>query len=131
MSISIDAVGLGNVLPGTVIRAQDAFAAAQAAQAARAQSAYGVSQPQQAQPQSGVAMAQITQRAGSTVAILRQNEPNNPLLPLADSIQQILSAANGDLFSALGDINQLRNAYTFAANSSGKLLESPLLTSLQ
>lgn len=72
----------------------------------------------------------MAQRAGAAVALLRQNEPNNPLLPLADGIHAMVRAAQGDIFSVMADVSQLRNAYNFALDSGEKLLNTPFLSAL-
>ena len=131
MSISADGMSVPPVSPDSaIIRAQEAFAAARTAQARPAQSiqpaAAPAPQPATA-PQPGAVIAQITQRAGATAAMLRQNEPNNPLVSLADGIHQTLAQSNGDPFAAFGRINDLQNALQFALSSSERLLENPAL----
>ena len=117
-----------------IVQAQDAFAAAKAAKTRQAASTYAPSAPvaprPSAAPQSAAVVAQITQRAGATAAMLRQNEPNNPLVGLADGIHQTMVGANGDPFAAFGQVNDLQNALQFALSSNERLLEHPALKPL-
>lgn len=131
MGITADGISVPQVSPdAAILRAQDAFAAAKAAKARQAQSAYAPSAPAarpSSAPQPAAAVAQITQRAGATAAMLRQNEPNNPLVGLADGIHQTMASANGDPFAAFGEISELQNALRFAMASTERLLENPAL----
>ena len=136
MSISADGMSVPRVShEATIVRAQDAFAAAKVAKARQAQSVYAPSVPSAPKPavapQSGAVIAQISQRAGTTAAMLRQNEPNNPLVGLADGIHQTMAGANGDPFLAFGQVNELQNAIQFALSSSDRLLEHPALKPLE
>lgn len=136
MSISADGMSVPRVSPDTaIVRAQDAFAAAKAAKARQAQSAYAPTAPSAPRPstapQSAAVIAQISQRAGTTAAMLRQNEPNNPLVNLADDIHKTMASANGDPFAAFGKVNDLENALQFALSSNERLLENSSLRLLE
>ena len=63
--------------------------------------------------------------------MLRQNEPNNPLIKLADGIHQTMASAGSDPFSAFGQVNELENALQFALSSNERLLENPALRSIE
>jgi len=135
MGITADGISVPRVSPdAAILRAQDAFAAAKAAKARQAQSVYGTAAPAALRPstapQSGSVMVQVTQRAGATAAMLRQNEPNNPLVGLADGIHQTMSSANGDPVAAFSEISELENALRFAMASTERLLENPSLRPL-
>ncbi len=134
MGITANGITVPRVSPdAAILRAQDAFAAAKAAKASLAQSAYAPSAPAArppSAPQSAAVIAQITQRAGATAAMLRQNEPNNPLVGIADDIHQTMAGANGDPFSAFGEISELQNALRFAMASTERMLENPVLLPL-
>ncbi len=136
MSISADGMSVPRVShEATIVRAQDAFAAAKAAKARQAQSAYAPTAPSAPKPsvatQSGAVIAQISQRAGTTAAMLRQNEPNNPLIKLADGIHQTMASAGSDPFAAFGQVNELENALQFALSSNERLLENPALRPIE
>ena len=136
MDISANGISVPRVShDAAIVQAQDAFAAAKAAKARQAASAYAPSAPTAPRPstarQSAAVVAQITQRAGATAAMLRQNEPNNPLVGLADGIHQTMAGANGDPFLAFGQVNELQNAIQFALSSSERLLEHPALKPLE
>ena len=133
MDISANGISVPRVsYDAAIVQAQDAFAAAKAAKARQAASAYAPTAPRPSTaPQSAAVVAQITQRAGTTAAMLRQNEPNNPLVGLADGIHQTMAGANGDPFLAFGQVNELQNAIQFALSSSERLLEHPALRPLE
>ncbi len=136
MSISADGMSVPHVShDATIVRAQDAFAAAKVARARQAQSAYAPTAPSAPKPsvapQSAAVIAQISQRAGTTAAMLRQNEPNNPLIKLADGIHQTMASAGSDPFAAFGQVNELENALQFALSSNERLLENPALRSIE
>ncbi len=136
MSISADGMSVPRVShEATIVRAQDAFAAAKVAKARQAQSAYAPTAPSAPKPsvatQSGAVIAQISQRAGTTAAMLRQNEPNNPLIKLADGIHQTMASAGSDPFAAFGQVNELENALQFALSSNERLLENPALRPIE
>ena len=136
MSISADGMSVPRVShEATIVRAQDAFAAAKVARARQAQSAYAPTAPSAPKPsvapQSAAVIAQISQRAGTTAAMLRQNEPNNPLIKLADGIHQTMASAGADPFVAFGQVNELENALQFALSSNERLLENPALRPIE
>ena len=136
MSISADGMSVPRVShEATIVRAQDAFAAAKVVRARQAQSAYAPTAPSAPKPsvapQSAAVIAQISQRAGTTAAMLRQNEPNNPLITLADGIHQTMASAGSDPFAAFGQVNELENALQFALSSNERLLENPALKLLE
>ncbi len=135
MSISVDGMTVPRVShDATIVRAQDAFAAAKVAKARQAQSVYTPTAPvapkPAASPQSGAIVAQISQRAGATAAMLRQNEPNNPLISLANGIHQTMASANGNPLTAFSEVNDLQNALQFALANNERLLENPSLQPL-
>ena len=136
MSISADGMSVPRVShDATIVRAQDAFAAAKVAKARQSQSAYAPTAPSAPKPsgapQSAAVIAQISQRAGTTAAMLRQNEPNNPLIKLADGIHQTMASAGSDPFAAFGQVNELENALQFALSSNERLLENPALRPIE
>ena len=136
MSISADGMSVPRVShEATIVRAQDAFAAAKVAKARQAQSTYAPTAPSAPKPsvapQSAAVIAQISQRAGTTAAMLRQNEPNNPLIKLADGIHQTMASVGSDPFAAFGKVNDLENALQFALSSNERLLENPALRPIE
>jgi len=136
MSISADGMSVPRLShDATIVRAQDAFAAAKVAKARQAQSVYAPSAPSAPKPaidtKSGAVIAQISQRAGTTAAMLRQNEPNNPLIKLADGIHQTMAGAVSDPFTAFGQVNDLENSLQFALSSNEQLLNNPALRPLE
>ena len=132
MSISADGMSVPRVShEATIVRAQDAFAAAKVAKARQAQPAYAPTAPSAPKPSAAAVIAQISQRAGTTAAMLRQNEPNNPLIKLADGIHQTMGSAGSDPFAAFGQVNELENALQFALSSNEQLLQNPALKPLE
>ena len=47
--------------------------------------------------------------------------------PIADGIARELSGANGDVFGAMGRINDLQNAFTFTLEANVNLMANPAL----
>ena len=60
------------------------------------------------------------------------NELGNldPLKPFAEGIVNELGGANGDVFSAMGRMNELQNALTFALQANAGLSENPSLQAI-
>ncbi|MBR90228.1 MAG: hypothetical protein CMO66_03010 [Verrucomicrobiales bacterium] len=136
MDISANGMATPRLSPDSaILRAQDAFAAAKAAKARQAASAYAPPAPAaprpSSAPQSAAVVAQVSQRAGTTAAMLRQNEPNNPLIGLADGIHQSMATAHADPMAAFSEVNDLQNALNFALSGTERLLESPSLKLLE
>ena len=52
---------------------------------------------------------------------------NDPMKPVADGIARDLGRANGDVFGAMGQINDLQNAFAYALESTGRLMDDPAL----
>ena len=50
--------------------------------------------------------------------------------PFAEGIAQELSRANGDVFSAMGRMNDLQNALTFALEANASLRANPSLQAI-
>jgi hypothetical protein len=50
--------------------------------------------------------------------------------PIADGIAQELSQVNGDVFGAMGRINDMQNAFTFALASTAGLMADPALQAI-
>ena len=60
------------------------------------------------------------------------NELGNldPLKPFAEGIANELDRANGDVFSAMGRMNELQNALTFALQANAGLSANPSLQAI-
>jgi hypothetical protein len=65
--------------------------------------------------------------AQSAAAAVGQSDP---MKPIADGIAQELSRANGDVFGAMGRINDMQNAFTFALASTAGLIADPALQAI-
>ena len=65
--------------------------------------------------------------AQSVAAAVGQSDP---MKPIADGIAQELSRANGDVFGAMGRINDMQNAFTFALASTAGLMADPALQAI-
>ena len=57
-------------------------------------------------------------------------EQSDPMKPIADGIAQELSQVNGDVFGAMGRINDMQNAFTFALASTAGLMADPALQAI-
>jgi hypothetical protein len=55
---------------------------------------------------------------------------SDPMKPIADGIAQELSQVNGDVFGAMGRINDMQNAFTFALASTAGLMADPALQAI-
>ena len=65
--------------------------------------------------------------AQSAAAAVGQSDP---MKPIADGIAQELSRANGDVFGAMGRINDMQNAFTFALATTAGLMADPALQAI-
>jgi hypothetical protein len=54
----------------------------------------------------------------------------DPLKPIATGIAQDMSRANGDVFDAMGRINDLQNAFTFTMEADTNLMADPALQAI-
>ena len=54
----------------------------------------------------------------------------DPLKPFAEGIANELGGANGDVFSAMGRMNELQNALTFALQANADLRANPSLEAI-
>lgn len=54
----------------------------------------------------------------------------DPMKPIADGIARDLGSANGDVFAAMGRINDLQNAFNFTLQANTTLLEDPALQAI-
>ena len=54
----------------------------------------------------------------------------DPLKPFAEGIANELDGANGDVFSAMGRMNELQNALTFALQANAGLSANPSLQAI-
>ena len=73
------------------------------------------------------AMRGFAAAAQSAAATVGQSDP---MKPIADGIAQELSRANGDVFGAMGRINDMQNAFTFALASTAGLMADPALQAI-
>ena len=73
------------------------------------------------------AMREFTAAAQVAAAGLRETDP---MKPFAEGIANDLDRANGDVFDAMGRINDLQNAFNFAAQANASLLENAALQSI-
>ena len=55
---------------------------------------------------------------------------SDPLKPFAEGIVTELGGANGDVFSAMGRMNELQNAFTFALQANAGLSANPSLQAI-
>jgi hypothetical protein len=55
---------------------------------------------------------------------------SDPMKPFAEGIAQELGRANGDVFSAMGRMNDLQNALTFALEANADLRANPSLQAI-
>ncbi|MDP7010911.1 MAG: hypothetical protein QF685_05985 [Verrucomicrobiota bacterium] len=54
----------------------------------------------------------------------------DPMKPFVEGIAQDLSRANGDVFSAMGQMNDLQNALSFALEANAGLRANPALQAI-
>ena len=73
------------------------------------------------------AMRGFAAAAQSAAAAVGQSDP---MKPIADGIAQELSRANGDVFGAMGRINDMQNAFTFALATTAGLMADPALQAI-
>jgi hypothetical protein len=73
------------------------------------------------------AMRGFAAAAQSAAATVGQSDP---MKPIADGIAQELSRANGDVFGAMGRINDMQNAFTFALATTAGLMADPALQAI-
>ncbi len=55
---------------------------------------------------------------------------SDPMKPFAEGIANELGGANGDVFSAMGRMNELQNALTFALQANAGLSANPSLQAI-
>ena len=55
---------------------------------------------------------------------------SDPMKPFAEGIVTELGGANGDVFSAMGRMNELQNALTFALQANAGLSTNPSLQAI-
>ena len=68
--------------------------------------------------------AMAAQSAAATVG------STDPMKPFVEGIAQDLGRANGDVFSAMGRMNELQNALTFALQANAGLSANPSLQAI-
>ena len=73
------------------------------------------------------AMRGFAAAAQSAAATVGQSDP---MKPFADGIARELSGANGDVFGAMGRINDLQNAFSFTLEANANLMENPALQAI-
>lgn len=75
-------------------------------------------------PASADAMREFVVAAQNAAAQIGNNDP---MKPVADGIARDLGRANGDVFGAMGQINDLQNAFAYALESTNRLMSDPAL----
>ena len=73
------------------------------------------------------AMREFTAAAQVAAAGVRETDP---MKPIANGIANDLNRANGDVFDAMGRINDLQNAFNFAAQANAGLMENAALQAI-
>jgi hypothetical protein len=54
----------------------------------------------------------------------------DPMKPFAEGVAEDLSKVGNDMFAAMGQINDLQNALSFAMESSSSMMDDPALEAL-
>ncbi len=129
MSLNIDNIGSPQGAALQAIKAQQAQAAVLAPVAAQQDQSAAAIRPasQQSEQAASAALKQFTAAAQSAAGQLRADDP---MKPVAEGIAQDLSRAGGDAFNAMGRINDLQNAFTFAMEANAGLMNDPALATL-
>lgn len=73
------------------------------------------------------AMREFTAAAQVAAAGVRETDP---MKPIADGIANDLNRANGDVFDAMGRINEIQNAFNFTLQANANLMEDPALQAI-
>ena len=55
---------------------------------------------------------------------------SDPVKPFADGVAEDLSEVGNDMFAAMGQINDLQNAFSFALEASSSMINDPALEAL-
>jgi len=73
------------------------------------------------------AMREFAVAAQSAAAGIAETDP---MKPIADGIARDLGGANGDVFAAMGKINDLQNAFNFTMQANANLMDDPALAAI-
>ena len=73
------------------------------------------------------AMREFVVAAQSAAAGIAETDP---MKPIANGIARDLGEANGDVFAAMGKINDLQNAFNFTMQANATLMEDPALAAI-
>ena len=113
-------------------------------------SAYGAIKPQQTGPEA-VPAPQISQPesqpvaerstptaadysrmdfAAAAQAVAAAISESDPIKPFAEGVAEDLSEVGNDMFAAMGQINDLNNALSFALESSSSMMDDPALEAI-
>ncbi len=112
-------------------------------------SAYGAVRPSQASPEavstppvSKPESQPVTERstpaadsskidfAAAAKAVAAVISESDPMKPFAEGIAEDLSEIGNDVFSAMGKMNDLQNALSFALESSSTMMDDPALEAI-
>ena len=112
-------------------------------------SAYGGIRPSQASPEAvstppvskpesqpvaerstPVADAFVMNFAAAAKAVAAAISTSDPIKPFAEGVAEDLSEIGNDMFSAMGKMNDLQNALSFALESSSNMMSDPTLEAI-
>ena len=113
-------------------------------------SAYGAIKPSQARPEavstppvSKPESQPVTERstpaaadysrmdfASAAKAVAAAISESDPVKPFAEGVAEDLSKVGNDMFAAMGQINDLQNAFSFALEASSSMINDPALEAL-
>ena len=112
-------------------------------------SAYGGIRPSQASPEAvstppvskpesqpvterstPVADFSVIDFAAAAKAVAAAISESDPVKPFAEGVAEDLSKVGNDMFAAMGQINDLQNAFSFALEASSSMINDPALEAL-
>jgi len=69
--------------------------------------------------------------AAAAQAVAAAISESDPMKPFAEGVADDLSEIGNDMFSAMGKMNDLQNALSFALESSSSMMDDPALEALR
>jgi hypothetical protein len=68
--------------------------------------------------------------AAAAQAVAAAISESDPIKPFAEGVAEDLSEVGNDMFAAMGQINDLQNALSFALESSSSMMDDPALEAI-
>jgi len=68
--------------------------------------------------------------AAAAQAVAAAISESDPMKPFAEGVAEDLSEVGNDMFAAMGQINDLQNALSFALESSSSMMDDPALEAI-